>query len=87
MVVKRKHDEVEKEEDVKDMKAPAAPSVSSSRQMQGQGDNKHSIDSDDEDDNRQESQLVPERLPLSHLLLSATMDATESASGRDCLLV
>ena len=56
MVVKRKHDEVEKEEDVKDMKAPAAPSVSSSRQMQGQGDNKHSIDSDDEDDERKEEE-------------------------------
>ena len=44
-----------------------------------------SFDSDDEDDDRQDSQLVPERLPLSHLLLSATMDATQSASGRDCL--
>ena len=42
MVVKRKHEEVEQEE-----KVEAAPS--SSRLMQGQGENKHSIDSDDEE--------------------------------------
>ena len=46
-----------------------------------------SFDSDDEDDNRQDSQLVPMRSPLSHLLLSATVDAAQSASGRDCLLI
>ena len=46
MVVKRKHEEVEPE------KAEPPPASSSSRLMQGQGDNKHSIDSDDEEDDR-----------------------------------
>ena len=50
MVVKRKHEEMEKEEKVE------APAATSSRQMQGQGDNKHSIDSDDEDDDRKEEE-------------------------------
>ena len=45
MVVKRKHEEVEPE------KVETAAS-SSSRLMQGQGDHKHSIDSDDEEDDR-----------------------------------
>ena len=45
MVVKRKHEELEPE------KVETAAS-SSSRLMQGQGDNKHSIDSDDEEDDR-----------------------------------
>eukprot|EP00090_Calanus_glacialis_P047387 TRINITY_DN9819_c0_g1_i1.p1 TRINITY_DN9819_c0_g1~~TRINITY_DN9819_c0_g1_i1.p1 ORF type:complete len:361 (-),score=162.72 TRINITY_DN9819_c0_g1_i1:55-1083(-) len=48
MVEKRKFDDVE-QETVKDV--PVAPT--NSRQMQGQGDNKHSIDSDDEEDDRQ----------------------------------
>ena len=43
MVVKRKHEEMEKEEKVE------APAATTSRQMQGQGATKHSIDSDDEE--------------------------------------
>ena len=55
MVVKRKHEEMEAAEKV-DMSAPAPPQPggSSSRRMQGQTDNKHSIDSDEEDDDRKE---------------------------------
>ena len=55
MVVKRKHEEMEAAEKV-DMTAPAPPQPggSSSRKMQGQSDNKHSIDSDEEDDDRTE---------------------------------
>jgi len=47
MVQKRKFEDVEPE--TKDV--PVAPT--NTRQMQGQGDNKHSIDSDDEEDDRQ----------------------------------
>jgi len=50
MVVKRKHDDVEPGQD--GAEAAAGGSVGA-RQMQGQGDKKHSIDSDDEDDDRQ----------------------------------
>ena len=50
MVQKRKIDDVEKEE-VSESNVPSGQT--SSRQMQGQGDNKHSIDSDDEEDDRQ----------------------------------
>jgi len=46
MVQKRKFEDVEE-----DTKVPVE--ATSSRQMQGQGDNKHSIDSDDEEDDRQ----------------------------------
>ena len=46
MVVKRKHEELEEKEKVD------APAPSSSRLMQGQGESKHSIDSDDEEDDR-----------------------------------
>jgi len=48
MVQKRKIDDVENEEQV-----TVGQTSTSSRQMQGQGDNKHSIDSDDEEDDRQ----------------------------------
>jgi len=44
MVVKRKHEELEGEK--------VEVAASSSRLMQGQGESKHSIDSDDEDDDR-----------------------------------
>lgn len=46
MVVKRKHEELEPEK--------VETAASSSRLMQGQGDNKHSIDSDDEEDDRRQ---------------------------------
>jgi CD2 antigen cytoplasmic tail-binding protein 2 len=54
MVLKRKLDDVEKEEMVNTNVDPLPPESRSSRQMQGQveGANKHSIDSDDEDDDR-----------------------------------
>jgi len=49
MVQKRKFEDTE--EEVRAENVPVGPS--SSRQMQGQGENKHSIDSDDEEDDRQ----------------------------------
>jgi len=51
MVQKRKFEDAEQEEIPSNV--PVAPTTTSSRQMQGQGDNKHSIDSDDEEDDRQ----------------------------------
>ena len=52
MVVKRKHEEMEAVEKVETAAHP--PPASSSRKMQGQIDNKHSIDSDEEEDDRKE---------------------------------
>ena len=66
MVVKRKHEELEEKEKVD------APAPSSSRLMQGQGESKHSIDSDDEFVQKEyKTELKEEEVP-SYPILQVT---------------
>lgn len=80
MVMKRKNEDEEELDVSKAAKLDPPPEEAGKRSMQGQGDNKHSIDSDDEEDDREKFATF-DKMAEDNELLEGQEDDTVAQDG------